>query len=200
MRLRPASVALAAAGALLAVTSCSTDGRTLRPPSPDQTASILVTTTSGPAVDTTPATGPVLSLPWLDGEPIPILFSCRGQDVSPAVGWSSLPEGTTEVAIAMTDPDAGEFVHWVVTGLDPAVGQVPQSGVPEEAAQARNDFGTVGYRGPCPPTGTHTYFVTLYALGEPSGVIDGSDPREAIDRLTQLQLAGAIATGTFSPG
>jgi phosphatidylethanolamine-binding protein (PEBP) family uncharacterized protein len=53
-------------------------------------------------------------------------------------------------------------------------------------------------QGPCPAEGTHTYVVTLYALGEPSGMIDGSDPREAIARLQQLQLSGAIATGTFA--
>jgi Raf kinase inhibitor-like YbhB/YbcL family protein len=98
----------------------------------------------------------------------------------------------------MTDPDAGDFIHWVVSSLDPAVGQVPQNGVPEDAVQTLNSFGTPGYKGPCPPSGTHTYFVTLYALREPSTFADGSDPKAAIEELDRLQLASTTLTGTFT--
>ena len=184
--------------ALLA--ACSSDGRTMRPPSPDQTASILVTTTTGPVITGPEAEGPIIAMPWASGGAIPAQFTCKGADVSPAIGWSALPEGTVEIGIVVTDLDASDFVHWVVAALDPAVGQVPQNGVPEDAVQSRNDFGTAGYKGPCPPSGTHSYAITLYALGQPSQLADGGDPREAITKLEQNALASNVALGTFGAG
>ena len=149
---------------------------------------------SGPAsVD-----GPIISIPWASGGAIPAQFTCKGDNVNPAVGWSALPEGTAEVAIAMTDLDANDFVHWVVAGLDPAVGQVPQNGVPEDAVQSLNDFGSPGYKGPCPPSGTHSYAITLYALREPSGLTDGGNPHDAIAKLELYALATNVVLGTFS--
>ena len=179
----PRVVALAAGLGLVAA-ACSTDGRSMRPPSPDQTATILVTTTIGPIVSG-PASvdGPIISIPWASGGAIPAQFTCKGDNVNPAIGWSALPEGTAEVAIAMTDLDANDFVHWVVAGLDPSVGQVPQNGVPEDAVQSLNDFGSPGYKGPCPPSGTHSYAITVYALREPSGLTDGGNPHDAIAKL-----------------
>jgi Raf kinase inhibitor-like YbhB/YbcL family protein len=180
--------------------ACSSDGRELRPPSPDQTASIVTSSTTGPV--TTPVTidpidGPAMSLPWVDGTAIPVDYTCQGLDVSPGIAWSALPTGTVEVAIVMTESTG--FVHWVVAGLDPLVGQVSQGGVPEEAVQSRNDFGTTGYQGPCPiaGTGVHQYFVTVYALRETSNLVDGGDPAEAIRRLDEVIVASSTMVGTF---
>jgi Raf kinase inhibitor-like YbhB/YbcL family protein len=192
-----------AAGLLLAVGllgACSDDGREMRPPSPDQTATILTTTTTGPVttpVPLDPEGGPALSLPWVDGGAIPIDYTCRGANVSPPIVWSALPEGTAEVAIVMTDPGGGNLVHWLVSGLDPSLGQVAQGALPEEAVQSANSQGGVGYYGPCPESGSHLYYVTLYALREPSGLADGGDPATAIARLDELQLASTTQTGTF---
>ncbi len=192
---------LAALGAAaVALAACGASGRELQPPSPNQTASILTTPSTSLAVVTGSGdvvTGPLMTAPWPDGGAIPAKFTCKGEDVSPAVGWSTLPPGTAEVAITMTDTDANNFVHWVVAGLDPDVGQVPQDGVPEQAAQSHNDFGTVGYKGPCPPSGTHHYALTLYALKATAGIADGGDPRQAIAQLEKLQLSTATTTGTF---
>ena len=76
-----------AAGLGLLASACSTDGRGLRPPSPDQTATILTSTTTGPVL-TGPAAvdGPIISIPWASGEAIPAQFTCKGEDVNPAVG------------------------------------------------------------------------------------------------------------------
>src|SRR6187402_1668737 len=89
---RPSATRLGAAAAVLALgaglVACSHDGRTLRPPSPDQTASILVTTTSGPAVEPLPPDQLVVNVPWMDAGEIPLEYTCKGDDVSPAIGWS----------------------------------------------------------------------------------------------------------------
>jgi Raf kinase inhibitor-like YbhB/YbcL family protein len=201
MRPRPL-VALAAlvVASAMTVAACSDDGRELRPPSPDQTASILTTPSTGPVPTPEtlePIAGPTVSLPWLDGGAIPVDYTCQGIDTSPAVAWSGVPTGTAEIAIVMTESTG--FVHWVVSGLVPATGQVGQGGVPEEAAQSRNDYGGVGYKGPCPVAGTgeHQYFVTVYALREASNLADGGDPIEAIQRLDEVLLTSTTLVGFF---
>ena len=149
---------------------------------------------SGPgAVD-----GPIISIPWASGGAIPAQYTCKGDDVNPAVGWSALPEGTAEIAIAMTDLDANDFVHWVVAGLDPAVGQVPQDGVPEDAVQSLNDFGSPATRARArrrAPTPTPSRCTP--SASRP-GLTDGGNPHDAIAKLELYALATNVVLGTFS--
>jgi Raf kinase inhibitor-like YbhB/YbcL family protein len=109
-----------------------------------------------------------------DGEPIPVFFTCDGDEVSPTLAWRGVPEDAQELAIVVEDPDApeGTFTHWLVYGLDPAldslpnaIGPEPQMGTPRALRQGENDFGRVGYAGPCPPPGEeHEYVFRLVAL------------------------------------
>jgi len=155
----------------LTITACSNDGRTLRPPNPNQTLSI-VTTTVPPST-----TAPTLSLilPFADGGSIDARFTCKavggGGGISPGVSWGVVPSGTVELALVVTDPDAGGFVHWVLAGIDPnAINSVPEGAVPAGLHQATNSFGKVGYGGPCPPSGTHHYRFRLLAIREALGL------------------------------
>jgi Raf kinase inhibitor-like YbhB/YbcL family protein len=96
---------------------------------------------------------------------------CTGKNISPALSWSGAPAGTKSFALMVHDPDAG-FWHWVVydipgdtTSLPADAGDPNKTLMPAGAVQARNDFGTVGYGGPCPPPGNpHHYHFRLYAL------------------------------------
>ncbi|MGD9704844.1 MAG: YbhB/YbcL family Raf kinase inhibitor-like protein [Acidimicrobiia bacterium] len=193
---------------LLALGACaSDDGRQLPPAGPDQTRSILTTSTAVPtstdpalaqevgsgAVTTSPTAELALVLPWQDDDVIDARYTCAGENVSPAVSWSNVPEGTIEIALVMTDPDASSFVHWVVAGLDPATGGIPESAVPETAIQAVNDFGDVGYGGPCPPE-THTYVVDIYAVGQQLELGNGGP---AADLVTAIESA-AISTRSLA--
>ncbi|HEV8250139.1 MAG TPA: YbhB/YbcL family Raf kinase inhibitor-like protein [Gaiellaceae bacterium] len=97
---------------------------------------------------------------------IPSRHSCEGEDVSPPLRWTNVPEGTRSLALVVDDADApgGVFTHWVAWGLDPAAeGLAEGEPAPREG---QNDFGTAGYRGPCPPPGhgRHRYAFRLYAL------------------------------------
>ena len=97
-----------------------------------------------------------------EGGAIPREATCDGSDRSPALAWTGIPAGTVSLVLYLDDPDARGFVHWTVldlpgdpsgsgslaAGIDPA-GDPPQQG--------RNDFGRVGYGGPCPPSGSHRY-------------------------------------------
>ena len=102
---------------------------------------------------------------------IPEKHSCDGIDVSPALAWTSAPEGTKTFAIICDDPDApmGTWVHWVLFNLPESVRELHESIPPERelkngGKQGMNDFHKVGYGGPCPPGGTHRYFFKIYAL------------------------------------
>jgi Raf kinase inhibitor-like YbhB/YbcL family protein len=101
-----------------------------------------------------------------NAQAIPSRHSCEGEDVSPPLRWSNVPEGTRSLALIVDDPDApgGVFTHWLAWGLDPAAeGLGEGTSAPHEG---ENDFGTSGYRGPCPPPGhgRHRYVFRLYAL------------------------------------
>lgn len=114
----------------------------------------------------------VTSTAFESGSTIPKKFTCDGPDVSPALNWNDPPAGTQSLALIADDPDApvGTWVHWVLYDLPADARSLPES-VPKQeqlangARQGRNDFGKIGYGGPCPPPGKpHRYFFKLYAL------------------------------------
>ena len=107
-----------------------------------------------------------------DSRPIESRFTCDGANVSPALTWSDAPAGTHSFALICDDPDApaGDWVHWVIYGIPAAAAGLPEhvatvERLPNGALQGMNDFGQLGYGGPCPPPGKpHRYFFRLYAL------------------------------------
>lgn len=105
-------------------------------------------------------------------------FGCKGSNVSPALAWSNVPAGTKSFALLMHDPDAptgSGWWHWIVyniagdvTSLPADAGDPKKSLMPALTVQGRNDYGTRGYGGPCPPPGKpHHYYFRLYALKVP---------------------------------
>ena len=133
-----------------------------------------------------------------NAQAIPSRHSCEGEDVSPPLRWSNVPEGTRSLALVVDDPDApgGVFTHWLAWGLDPgAEGLVEGESAPREG---QNDFGMSGYRGPCPPPGRgrHRYVFRLYALDAEPELTAGADKHEleqAIEGhvLTMAELVGS---------
>ena len=194
---RLAALVLAGALGALALTACSSDGRTLRPAGPNQTLSIITTTTSAAPVTTNASATMTVTVPWADGGAIASEYTCKGADQSPAISWSGVPAATQELAITLVDIDADNFVHWVVAGLDPASTGIAAGKLPAGAIQASNGFGVARYRGPCPPDGAHTYLLTLYALGSPSNLADGVPAATAISTLDAAPLVTAPVSGTF---
>lgn len=102
-------------------------------------------------------------------------YTCDGNDVSPALNWSGVPEGTQSFVLIVDDPDAPDpakprmtWVHWVLYNLPPQVRALPEgvagNDLPPGCLQGLNDWKRTGYGGPCPPIGTHRYFHKLYAL------------------------------------
>lgn len=107
------------------------------------------------------------------GTEIPRKHTCEGDDVSPALMWSGLPEGTRSLVLIVDDPDAPDpraprrtWVHWVLFNLPPQPSMLREGAnpLPPGTAEGINDWKRSGYGGPCPPIGRHRYFHKLYAL------------------------------------
>ncbi|HET8668808.1 MAG TPA: YbhB/YbcL family Raf kinase inhibitor-like protein [Terriglobales bacterium] len=103
---------------------------------------------------------------------IPASFTCDGENISPELSWRDAPDQTQSFVLLMHDPDApraGGFTHWVLYNIPASVAALEPNVTKEErlvgiGVQGKNDSGKIGYMGPCPPSGTHRYFVRLYAL------------------------------------
>jgi Raf kinase inhibitor-like YbhB/YbcL family protein len=134
-----------------------------------------------------------------NAQAIPSRHSCEGDDVSPPLRWSNVPEGTRSLALVVDDPDApgGVFTHWIVWGLDPAAEGLGE-GEPAPL-EGRNDFATSGYRGPCPPPGhgRHRYVFRLYALDADPELDAGGTKAELERAIEGHVLTIAELVGTF---
>jgi Raf kinase inhibitor-like YbhB/YbcL family protein len=126
------------------------------------------------------------------GQEIPRRHSCEGDDVSPALTWAGTPEGARSFALIVDDPDApgGTFTHWLAWAIEPASSALGEG---ESApTEGRNDFGTVGYRGPCPPPGhgPHRYSFRLHALDADLELERGAGKRD-LERALEGHVLGA---------
>jgi Raf kinase inhibitor-like YbhB/YbcL family protein len=168
-------------------------------------------TDSLPAEDPSRLTIQLRSSVFSDGGMIPKTFTCDGSDQSPPLEWSGVPSSARTLALICDDPDApaGTWSHWVVFNLSPGVKALKEGVPPEETVsaavlrtepaadkasasrQGQNDFGKIGYGGPCPPSGTHRYFFRLYALD--AGLELGS-------RATRADLLKAIQGHILAEG
>jgi Raf kinase inhibitor-like YbhB/YbcL family protein len=131
-------------------------------------------------------------------------FGCGGENLSPALAWSNVPEGTKSFAVSLYDPDAptgSGFWHWVMFNIPANVtalpaGISPEAGAPEGAVQSRADAGYPGFLGACPPEGqTHTYVFTVTALDTDKLDLDSSASGALIGFMTN---AHALAKASIS--
>lgn len=136
---------------------------------------------------------------------IPSRFTCDGDDSSPALTWSGAPSNTAALALIVDDPDApsGTFTHWVVFNLPAGAHELP-AGLPRTntlahgGLQGRNDFGRMGYGGPCPPPGApHHYRFTLYALDTVLQLRAGASKQDVLSAMRDHILAQAQLVGIY---
>jgi Raf kinase inhibitor-like YbhB/YbcL family protein len=152
-----------------------------------------------PAKDA-PTSITVTSTAFQPDQPIPARFSCNGDNVSPALSWQGLPANTESVALVVDDPDArrGPFTHWVVVDIPASTTSVAEGAVPSGGKQAQNSAGNAAYTGPCPPSGTHHYRFTVYALSAPTGLAEGAKLKDALDAIDKVTIARGRLTGTYA--
>ena len=189
-------LAVSLAAALLAAAGCSGDGEegpTEVSPQPDTTEPEGFALVGGDVAE---------------GEPIDPLHTCDGTNVSPALAWEGVPEGTAELALVVDDPDApgGTFTHWVAyaipadyAGLERGLPPGPALSGAVSLLQGLNDGSDVpGYTGPCPPQGEHGYVFTLYALDEETGLEGGATVDELRAAIEGHVLAEASLTAPYA--
>jgi hypothetical protein len=139
------------------------------------------------------------------GDTIPGVHTCDGRDVSPPLRWTAGPEATASWALICDDPDAPgkTWVHWVLYDLPAEIRTLPESVSPQDtlengARQGKNDFGRIGYGGPCPPRGKpHRYYFRLYALDTLLGLPPRATKADVEKAMKGHVLAQGELVGTY---
>ncbi len=143
---------------------------------------------------------------FASGKTIPTQYTCEGADVSPPLTWDGAPDDVQSFVLICDDPDApnGVWSHWVLYNIPPGKEGLAED-VPREAelpwggVHGRNDFGDLGYGGPCPPPGpAHHYYFRLYALDMKIDLPAGATRQQVIDWarghiITETELMGRFA-------
>ena len=147
----------------------------------------------------------VTSPAFAEGELMPATYTADGEDISPPLEWTGVPEGAKSIALINDDPDApvGTWVHWVLYNIPPDVTSLEENMPPDEtlangARQGTTDFGRIGYGGPAPPSGTHRYFFKVYALDTMLDLPTGATKRQVGDAMQGHVLAEGQLMGKYS--
>jgi Raf kinase inhibitor-like YbhB/YbcL family protein len=195
---------------------CGSEETTL-PPTP--TLIPVIQSTEVPAATSNPTSAPptvvqgeaeevvfmLTSTAFEHEAPIPTIYSCDGENISPPLTWSNPPDGSVSFALINDDPDApaGIWVHWVlfnipveVTGLAEAI--PAQVELEDGSLHGENSWGRADYGGPCPPGGTHRYFFKLYALDTALDLDDAPTKEELLEAMDGHILGEAELMGTYA--
>jgi len=131
---------------------------------------------------------------------IPSQYTCDGADISPALTWTGAPNNTKSFALIVDDPDAPTkvWVHWVLFNIPASVNNLAENTSTSGFLQGATDFnGKQQYGGPCPPSGTHRYHFTLYALDTMLNLQAGASKRDVINAMRGHILDQTILIGTY---
>lgn len=142
----------------------------------------------------------LMSTAFDDHGGIPRRHSMEGDNLSPPLTWSGVPDDAVELVLLCEDPDApgGTFLHWLVTGIDPASSSMSEGAKPQGAQQWPNDFGKSGWGGPMPPPGRpHRYVFRLSAVSEPLPLHSRPNSASVHHALKGREVASGTLTGTY---
>lgn len=116
-----------------------------------------------------------------DQDSIPSKFTCKGDDATPTLTWDGVPAGTQTFVLTMVDPEAthGSWTHWVVYNIPANVKKIDDKS--DAGMGGFNSWKKTTYGGPCPPSGTHHYIFTLYAVD----IILGLKTTPTLEELTE---------------
>ncbi len=143
-----------------------------------------------------------------DGDPIPIAFTCEGEDKAPPLHWEGIPPGTKSLALIVEDPDAPDprhpvrtWCHWLLYNIPPGTADLPEGAgtdtLPHGAHEGLNDWQRAGYGGPCPPIGRHRYFYRLYALDTVLPDLGTPTREQLLDAMSGHILSECELIGTY---
>ena len=174
-----------------------------------QTVTIAMATVTAlhgdPEPSPTPARFSLRADAFTNGGKIPTLYTCDGEDLSPALSWDAPPASAETLVLIMDDPDApvGVWDHWVLFNLPSSVLELPQgqagTGAPAAGGvHGANSWGQSAYGGPCPPKGpAHNYRFFLYAIDTTLDLQPGATKSQVLNALEGHILAESTLTGAY---
>jgi Raf kinase inhibitor-like YbhB/YbcL family protein len=148
----------------------------------------------------------ITSTAFADGGAIPKKYTCEGEDLSPPLAISGVPEGTKSLVLIVDDPDAPDplapkmtYVHWVLFDLPPETTEIVEgmATLPPGTKSGLNDWKSTGYGGPCPPIGRHRYFFKLYALDAKLEGLSAATKPDVLAAMRGRVLAETQIVGTY---
>lgn len=144
----------------------------------------------------------IKSTSFNEGETIPVKYTCSGEDLSPQISWTDVPQNTQSLALIVSDPDApaGTWYHWVVFNIPANTKEFNENiqTYPPESIVGVTSYNKNRYNGPCPPPGKpHHYIFTLYALDSKMSYPNSVDAKILQDAMKKHILETATLTGLF---
>ena len=146
------------------------------------------------------------SAAFAEGQEIPAKYTCQGEDTSPPLSWSGVPDKAASLVLIVDDPDAPDpkapkttWVHWVLYNIPKAAQGLPEGALelPPGAKSGANDWKRTGYGGPCPPIGRHRYFHKLYALDVVLPELGAATKADLLRAMEGHIIAEAALVGTY---
>ncbi|MEK7584857.1 MAG: YbhB/YbcL family Raf kinase inhibitor-like protein [Patescibacteria group bacterium] len=130
---------------------------------------------------------------------IPARYTCQGDEVNPELLIQGTPSGTRSLVLIMDDPDApvGVWDHWVLWNIAPETTEIAENSTPPGAVVGVNSGGQTRYQGPCPPSGTHRYQFTVYAIMDVLSLAPGSDKQTVLKAITGKVLDQCTLVGLY---
>ncbi len=139
----------------------------------------------------------ITSPDFQEGKMIPEKFTCEGENISPAITITKIPNEAVSMVLIMDDPDApnGGFDHWVMFNIQPG-GSINENTSP--GIEGANGKGEPKYTGPCPPTGEHHYHFKVYALDVMLNLKAGVSIKTVMDEMHDHIIATGEIVGLYS--
>jgi Raf kinase inhibitor-like YbhB/YbcL family protein len=146
--------------------------------------------------------GPMLILTskaFKDGEMMPSKYTCDGDNAFPPLEVANVPEATVSLALVLEDPDAvsGTFDHFLKWNIAPRTALIEEGKEPA-GISGTTSSGKIGYVGPCPPSGSHRYIFSLYALDTALTLPEGSSKTALFAAIEGHILEESKLVGLYS--
>jgi Raf kinase inhibitor-like YbhB/YbcL family protein len=137
-----------------------------------------------------------------DGRRIPLRYTCDGNNVNPPLEFIDVPKNAKSLVLIVDDPDSPSKVwsHWLLWGIPSNTRRIPENSVPDNAVEGVNDFGKIGYGGPCPHSGEHRYEFKLYALDIEFNSSKEMTKNNIENAIKYHILDRTVLTGLYSKG
>jgi|GEM_PF-469911 len=147
-------------------------------------------------IENVPKTIGVTSSAFSQGNNIPKQYTCDGKNIPIPIHVSNIPNKAVSLVLIMFDPDApgGTFIHWILFNIPASTTDISE----KSGIKGRNDFGRLGYGGPCPPPGsTHRYFIRVFALDKQLNLNEGIGLSKLLNEMKGHVIAYGELMGKY---